>query len=91
MSHLPHSQKITFTLHSPATKDSTDLGLELHDLELLRELVKLLIDVHHSYRGVQHLPSPGVHFLFTKTQPKKSENSQTKKHFKKGFSFPVCS
>lgn len=46
---------------------SADLGLELHDLELLGELVKLLVDVHHSYRSVRHLPGLGVHFLFMKT------------------------
>lgn len=46
------------------TEGSTDLGLELHDLELLREIVKLLVDVHHSYRSVRHLPSLSVHFLF---------------------------
>lgn len=50
------------------TDVNADLRLILHDLELLGKLVELLVDVHHSYRRVGHLPSFGVYSLFTKTQ-----------------------
>lgn len=50
------------------TEVRTNLGLELHDLELFREVVKFLVDVHHAYRSVQNLSSLGVHFLFTTKQ-----------------------
>lgn len=51
-----------------------NLGLELHDLELLRELAELLVDVHHSHRGVGHLAGLGVDFLFKEAQAKWLEN-----------------
>lgn len=53
--------------YTPADVNA-DLRLILHDLELLGKLVELLVDVHHSYRRVGHLPSFGVYSLFTKIQ-----------------------
>lgn len=51
-------------------KDFSHLGLKLHNLELLSELIELLVDVHHSHRGVRYLTGFGIHFLFTGTGTK---------------------
>lgn len=42
---------------------SNYLGLKLHDFELLRQTVELLIHIHHSYWTVCLLASCQIHFL----------------------------
>ena len=42
---------------------SANLGLELHDLEPLGQLIELLVDVHQTHRRVRHHPVLSVHSL----------------------------
>jgi len=42
---------------------SNYLGLKLHDFELLRETVELLVHIHHSYHTVHLLACCQIHFL----------------------------
>lgn len=58
-----HTIQPSFTHVSELIQLSSHLSLELHDLELLRQLVELVVDVHHSHWSVRHNPGLGVHFL----------------------------
>ena len=56
------SEMCIYTLKSVSTA-GTYLRLELHNLKLLRELVELLVNIHHPNRCVGRLPSLWVYSL----------------------------
>lgn len=55
---------------------SNYFGLKLHDFELLRQTVELLIHIHHSYWTVCLLASCQIHFLKSQQHNKKKSELQ---------------